>query len=198
MSETSAPGSPIPASHPRQGQALVVYESMFGNTAAIARCVADGLAHGGVAVETRHVATAFGHDLGTYDLLVVGGPTHAFSLSRATTRHDAVRQGAPAEVESPGVREWLESLPPSILDGPRLAAAFDTRVTRVRYLPKAASGRAARMLAHHGFTVMSRPTGFVVEDVQGDLLPGERERAVQWGRDLAVRARDRLAAAAAR
>ena len=41
------------------------------------------------------------------DLLVVGAPTHAFSLSRPGTREEAVRQGAPAEHARTGIPEWL-------------------------------------------------------------------------------------------
>ena len=41
------------------------------------------------------------------DLLVVGAPRHAFSLSRPGTREEAVRQGAPAEHARTGIPEWL-------------------------------------------------------------------------------------------
>ena len=61
------------------------------------------------------------------DLLVVGAPTHAFSLSRPSTRADAVRQGAPPERATAGLREWLTAAPPQ--DARRLpVAVFDTRV----------------------------------------------------------------------
>ena len=40
-------------------------------------------------------------------LLVVGAPTHAFSMSRPSTRLDAVRQGADAQRAAWGMREWL-------------------------------------------------------------------------------------------
>ena len=69
------------------------------------------------------------------DLVVVGGPTHAHGMSRATTRKAAVaaadKPESPLEVdpdaEGPGLREWFDSL-----DGlgalPTQAAAFDTRL----------------------------------------------------------------------
>ena len=71
-------------------RALVVYESMFGNTEAVARAVADGLAemHD---VDLREVSQAPTEVIGRVDLIVVGGPTHAFSLSRPATRASAVR-----------------------------------------------------------------------------------------------------------
>ena len=70
---------------------FVVYESLFGNTALIAQAVVDGLKEH-LDVETHSVAE--GKLPEGADLLVIGGPTHAFSMSRTTTRQDAVNQGA--------------------------------------------------------------------------------------------------------
>lgn len=176
--------SDTPAGRPR---ALVVYESMFGCTESVTRAVADGLEEGGFDAVVQHVRdTAQPRDL-DFDLLVVGGPTHAFSLSRPSTRQDAVRQGAPAAAATgTGLREWISA----IADGDgrhRPAAAFDTRVTKVRRLPKAASPRALHLLARKGFAVTERPAPFLVEDVQGPLVDGELDRAHAWGRRLALR-----------
>ena len=180
----------------RKLTALVVYESMFGNTSAIAEAVAEGLRLEGLEVSLTHV-----HDAprgGGYgcDLLVVGAPTHAFSLSRPSTREDAVRQGAPAEAAiGTGLREWIASMKDT--DGlPRVAATFDTRVTKVRRIPKAASTRAARLLSRNGLRLVSRPAGFLVNDTSGPLEEGELERAKDWGRSVGAAARDRLASSA--
>jgi hypothetical protein len=161
---------------------LVVYESMFGCTESVARAVAEGLAEGGFTVDLENVRDAEGPSGRSFDLLVLGAPTHAFSLSRPSTRLDAVRQGAPAEVATTGVREWLAGIKGR--DG-RPAAAFDTRVTKTRRLPKAASTRAARLLRRRGFRIVERPTAFLVADVQGPLVDGELERARGWGIRLA-------------
>ena len=93
-------------------KALVVYESMFGNTEAVARAVAEGLSGAGqpVEVDLREVAQAPSPVTGPVDLIVVGGPTHAFSLSRPSTRADAVKQGAPTRATEQGLREWLSRL----------------------------------------------------------------------------------------
>ena len=61
------------------------------------------------------------------DVLIVGGPTHAFGMSRPGTRQDAVKQAEGAGVlsEKLGIREWLADVQVS----PQLqVAAFDTRV----------------------------------------------------------------------
>jgi hypothetical protein len=168
---------------PGRREALVVYESMFGNTAEIATAVSCGLAREGFTVTTVEVSTAPALADTDTDLVVVGGPTHAFSLSRRSTRDDAVRQGAPAARASAGLREWLAA--GARAHPPQQAAAFDTRVGKVRFTPKSAATGSARRLRAMGFTLIVPPEGFVVSGVAGSLLPGERERAVLWGRDLA-------------
>lgn len=174
-----------------QLRALVVYESMFGCTEQIARAVVDALRADGLAVAVTDVRSAPALDDAEFDLLVVGAPTHAFSLSRPSTRTSAVEQGAPPESAVTGLREWLTAT--SRTDGrKRPAAAFDTRVTKVRRLPKAASTRAAHLLAHRGFELVARPTPFLVEDTKGPLLDGEVDRATVWAHEVAAAARRRI------
>jgi hypothetical protein len=174
-------------------RALVAYESMFGNTERVAHAVATGLRLEGFDATVVDVSENPHLDLDALDLLVVGAPTHAFSLSRPTTRADAVQQGGRAAAADLGMREWCHALPTDWR--PPLAAAFDTRVTKVRYLPASASRRAARILAEHGCTLLSSPTGFLVHDVPGPLESREIDRAIAWSRRVAIEAQNRLAAA---
>jgi hypothetical protein len=165
--------------------ALVVHESMFGNTEAVARAVADGLSSvTGVEVEVAPVGSA-STDLTGVDLLVVGGPTHAFSMSRASTRADAGTKGADASVATgPGIREWIEELHTT----PAIAvAAFDTRVRRPR-VPGSAARAARKRLRARGFEAVEPPTTFWVDGMTGPLLDGEELRARRWGADLGARA----------
>lgn len=164
--------------------ALLVYESMFGCTESVARAVADGLHDGGFEVSLEEVRGAGAPGSRDFQLLVVGAPTHAFSLSRPSTRQDAVLRGAPQQRAETGLREWLLEVGPQD-GGGRPTAAFDTRVTKVRHLPKAASTRAAHLLSRRGFAIVARPTAFLVQDLTGPLVPGELDRARAWGRDLA-------------
>jgi hypothetical protein len=165
--------------------ALVVVESMFGNTEQVARAVAAGLGEGGVDAVVVDVASAPGELPEDLHLLVIGAPTHAFSLSRPGTRTDAVRQGAPAERAVTGLREWLSTL---LVRDPRhspVTAVFDTRVSKVRPLPTAAAPRACRRARRRGLTVLTRPEACLVSDVKGPLADGELERAAAWGCGLA-------------
>ena len=123
-------------------KALVVYESFFGNTESIARAIASGLRLEGLDAEAVDIADYVAEggvavDPTAYDLVVVGGPTHAFALSRPATRDDAAARGGDDRYAARGLREWLTSLPRT--SGTHLAAAFDTRVSKVRHLPMSAS-----------------------------------------------------------
>lgn len=159
-------------------RALVVYESMFGNTEQVARQVADGLA-GYAQVELREVSEAPAQPDEQLDLVVLGGPTHAFSMSRESTRQDARRQGATHGEVYTGLREWLDGLPPG--SHHPMVAAFDTRVTKVRRIPGSAARRATKVADHLGYRVAEKPESFFVEDTDGPLAQGELERARAWG-----------------
>jgi hypothetical protein len=170
--------------------ALVAYESMFGNTERVARAVAAGLRLEGADTTVLDVSRAAVADLADVDLLVVGAPTHGFSLSRPATRRDAVRQGGRDEASERGMREWLETVAGA--SRRPLVATFDTRVTKVRYLPASASRRTARSLDGQGLQIVSAPTGFLVHAVPGPLEPHELDRAIAWGRSVAHESQSRL------
>lgn len=158
---------------------LVVYESMWGNTKAVAEAVAGGLGEGVTLVDVAEAPTAVPDGV---DLLVVGGPTHAFSLTRASTRRDAITKGAAADPAAPGIREWLGQLPGSDhLD----VATFDTRVGSVRHLPGSAAKAAGKEVRRHHLGHLVATTSFYVNDMSGPLLDGEVERAHAWGQSLA-------------
>jgi hypothetical protein len=159
-------------------RALVVYESMWGNTERIAHAVAEGLG-GAQTLEVNAVSPA---DLKDLDLLVIGGPTHAFAMTRPSTRHDAVVRGAPARSEDRGIREWLAELPEDLVVP---VATFDTRLHAARALPGSAAKGARRELTRHHHGDVIRARSFYVEDTAGPLMEGELQRAAQWGAQLA-------------
>jgi hypothetical protein len=163
--------------------ALVVYESMFGNTRRVAIAVARGLRLGGVEASVLEVGSAPPQLPPDLELLVVGAPTHAFSLSRRSTRADAVRQGAAPERAGTGLREWLTEVGYDPVTAPHVDA-FDTRVRKVKWLPRAAGPTAVRLAGKRGLPA-GRPVGFLVADLKGPLERGELGRAVAWGRVLA-------------
>lgn len=162
-------------------EALVVCESMFGNTREVGAAVARGLTTW-MPVAVVDVDSAPTTLPATVNLLVVGGPTHAFGLSRPGTRRDAARQaGREEDPDAIGLREWLEALEPT--RRVVTAAAFDTRVRRPR-VPGSAAHRVAARLRRLGFTILGAPVTFWVGATPGPLLPDELERAHRWGEQL--------------
>lgn len=162
--------------------ALVVYESVFGNTRTVAEAVAQGLGSQVELVEVDLAPARLGADV---DLLVVGGPTHAFGMTRTSTRQDAAKQsGRLLVADRTGIREWLDLLP--AVDRPVDAATFDTRVKRPR-VPGSAARAAQRRLRRLGFRIIRPATSFWVHGKEGPLHDGERDRALAWGADLAER-----------
>lgn len=166
-------------------RALVVYESMFGNTRIVAEAIARGLA-ADMEVSLHEVSSAPRRLPTDIDLLVVGGPTHAFSMSRVSTRADAAtKSDRPIESIGIGVREWIEQLPRS--DGSLPVATFDTKVAHPR-LPGSAAHAADKRLRRHGYQPIRRPETFLVDGLTGPLLAGEVERATGWAAGVAASA----------
>jgi hypothetical protein len=171
----------------------VVYESMFGNTHAVAQAISDGIreANPDAAIQCVPVGEASA-EVGSTDLLVVGGPTHMRGMTSGFSRKMGVSveekteaKGEPThqmepEAQGPGLREWFDGLQ-RIGDG-KNAAAFDTRLGSA--LAGGAANVIARRLRKHGYQLVSRPEGFVVDDAYGPLQAGEIERAKQWGAQL--------------
>jgi flavorubredoxin len=175
-------------------RAVVVYESMYGNTHLIAQAIGDGLGESAevAVVPVAEAAAALG---GGADLLVVGGPTHVHGMSRPRTRTEAVDAAkkresdltVEPEAEGQGVRELLESL--GNLD--MRAAAFDTRIDAPAALTGRASKKIARKLRQHRCTLVAEPESFLVTK-DSHLEPDESARAREWGADLAARLASRV------
>ena len=175
-------------------RALVIYESMFGNTKKIALAVAEGLSQhlAAEAIEVSLAPLAIGPDI---DLLVVGGPTHVHGMTSGFTRTQAEKQAvSPVISERLGMREWLEESQPT--DRSMKAAAFDTRIKGAEILTGSAAHGYEKRLHTAGYNVISEPESFFIatKAPQDDaLLPGELERARAWGMDLGVRFAGRIA-----
>src|SRR4249919_1770864 len=73
--------------------AIVVYESHWGNTEAVARAIADGIGPDARVLTTDEATPAI---VGAADLVVAGAPVMAFSLPRA-----GVEKQLAADVKAP-------------------------------------------------------------------------------------------------
>jgi flavorubredoxin len=160
-------------------KAVVVYESHWGNTAAVAQAIAAGLGAGSRALSTDQATDRIVADA---DILVVGAPVIAFSLATDKMRAgltDDRKAPAQADVEHPSMRSWLARLPIGKAQG----AAFETRIW---WSPRGATGEIERGLRNAGYEVRTKAAKFVVEGTYGPLREGELDRAREWGAQLAA------------
>jgi menaquinone-dependent protoporphyrinogen IX oxidase len=170
-------------------KALVVYESMYGNTHLVADAIADGLRTNGEAtvVPVKELSTQL---VDRADLLVMGSPTHVHGMTRPKTRLAAVeaaeKPGAEIELDTeldlhaPGLREWFETAGTI----PKAAAAFDTRIDMPVVITGRASKGIAQLLRRHGARLVDEPTSFFVTK-DNHLEPQEAAHAQEWGKQLA-------------
>ncbi len=139
---------------------LVVYDSLYGNTAQVARAIGDAVAG---EAEVLGVGEAKPTKLRSFDLVIVGSPTQG---GRATE----------------AMRAFLARVP--ALDGAGVAV-FDTRLpARWVKVFGYAAGKTADKLEALGATLTTEPEGFVVEGKEGPLIAGELERAAAWARGV--------------
>jgi flavorubredoxin len=160
-------------------KALVVYQSHWGNTAAVAHAVAEGIGPG-----TRVLTTdeAVGAPIADVELIVAGAPVIAFGLPT----EDMLKQIAgeigkaptPPDVSHPTLRSWLEGLPAGHGHG----AAFETRIW---WSPMGATSTIEKGLKRAGYSPVAKSERFIVEGTYGPLRDGELERARRWGAELA-------------
>lgn len=174
-------------------RAVVVYESMYGNTHAVASEIAEGMrrARPTDEVDLVPVSEASVEVLQGADLVVVGGPTHmhgvSWSSTRNTARNDAAKHDGELELDpdapdshSPGLRDWFHLI--GNVDGVA-AAAFDTRFDASPAFTGRASRGITHKLHHHGYHTIVEPESFLI-DKNNHLVAGETDRARAWGESV--------------
>ncbi|HEY5487595.1 MAG TPA: hypothetical protein VIK06_08110 [Candidatus Limnocylindrales bacterium] len=158
---------------------VVVYESPWGNTAAIARAVAEGVGPEACALST---AEASRHAMSNVDLIVASAPVLGFQFPCATMRETVLSTPAdaptPADLSSPSMRAWLAGLTPG-------CARFATFETVLRWSPGATTLAIGRGLQRVGYRPVMEGRRFVVCGKWGPLREGELDRARRWGAELA-------------
>jgi flavodoxin len=143
-------------------RAVVLYDSLYGNTEQIARVIAEVLEHSYDVELIR--ADEFERMDEPPDVLVVGSPTHN-------------------RRPSPAMRQALWALERGDVSGVA-AAAFDTRYERPRFLTGSAAIGIAKLLKRSGAVVEIGAESFLVEDKEGPLVHGEIERAKRWAHQV--------------
>lgn len=144
--------------------ALVLYDSKYGNTEKIAEAIALVLQE---ELATRLAAVGEVDCTGALpgiDLLVVGGPTQRHGMS-------------------PPLKEVVQCLEAHALAGVK-AAAFDTRLHGAKLLTGSAAARLEHHLRRLGAWLVVPAASFIVEAGEGPLAEGELERAREWAREV--------------
>jgi flavodoxin I len=136
-------------------KALVIYDSVHGNTEKIAQAIGEA-----IGARVFRVADVSPADLQRVDLLVVGAPTHAGNATK-------------------GINNFLKTLP--ALPGAKVAA-FDTRGAKSAF--GVAADKIAKGLEKAGLKLQAPPQGFIVKGIKGPLVEGELERAAGWAKRL--------------
>jgi flavodoxin len=143
--------------------ALVVYDSEYGNTESIARAIANELGEFGE-VGANLADQAHLDGLGSLDLLVIGCPTQGWR-------------------PTPAMLSFLAGMSSEELHGPALAC-FDTRFKLPRWMTGSAAKVMAEKLQERGVQLLVPPKSFFVKGTEGPLRSGELERASTWARML--------------
>ena len=160
-------------------KAVVVYESHWGNTEAVARAIASGLGP-----ETPVLATdeATPSVLADVDLIVAGAPVIAFRLATDSMldrmAEDAKHAPSEPDLTHPSMRDWLGRIPA----GKGFAAAFETRL---HWSPGGATGAIEHGLEAAGYRRIAKGHKFFVTGGHGPLREGELDAAQSWGTELA-------------
>jgi flavodoxin len=140
--------------------ALIVYDTQYGNTERIAQVIADTLRAFGQ-VQAVRVDPAHSVSFQGVDLLIVGCPTQGFR-------------------PTPAMQSFLGTVSSQSLSD-LAVACFDTRFRGVLWKSSAAP-RMARQLRTMGVEPLVPPESFFVKAMkkEGPLLAGEVERAASW------------------
>lgn len=161
-------------------KAVVVYESLWGNTAKVAKAIAEGIGPEARALTTDE-ATA--DAIAGAELIVAGSPLLGFSLPTEKMREDIGKNeggGAnPPDIAHPSMRAWLDGLP----KGAGKAASFETRIW---WSPGSAARAILKGLENAGYSSAAEAQKFLVKGKYGPLKDGEVERARRWGAELAA------------
>ena len=153
--------------------ALVLYNSFFGNTEKIALIIGKTLGSPDQ-VKIIPIADVKPISLSDVNILIVGSPTRAFR-------------------PTPAIVAFLKKLPKNALQDIAVAA-FDTRISVTDVNSKFLTfmvkmfGYAAEpigvLLKKKGGNLAIAPEGFYVKDTKGPLKEGELERAEKWAEGI--------------
>jgi flavorubredoxin len=145
-------------------KAIIVYDTVYGNTEKVARALAQGLESSGTAKATLSRASETDvTNLSEYDIVIVGAPTHALNASKP-------------------IREFLGGIGGSVLKGKK-AFAFGTKVKN-RMAGNAAK-HIEKELSKLGAVIVRESVCAIVKGREGPLEDGTEDSFTEIGLEIA-------------
>lgn len=155
---------------------VLVYDSLFGNTAQIAHAMADEAISIGNELKEMSVDKFDVELLRNADILLIGSPTQAFSASKS-------------------MLDFLGKITTDCIQNKK-TIVFDTRIDIdsmkskfLRWLVNRggyATAPISKILKKKGAKILGSE-GFMVADKEGPLIDGEKERAAKWIRSILLK-----------
>jgi flavodoxin len=141
-------------------KAIVIYESMFGNTKRAAETIIEGMKEAGVEAVLSTPKELDEKQLADFDAIVVGSPTHMGGATR-------------------GIRKFIDKLGKLKLQG-KMVAFFDCHASPE---PGKAVGKMEKQLGEKapGLKLASPGLSLMVEGMRGPLSEGELPKCRELG-----------------
>lgn len=148
-------------------KAIVIFDTVFGNTEKIARALVSGMEKQGINVDCFKVDEVDVDKLITYDFLAVGGPTHNLGMSEP-------------------MKEFLEDLSNVDISGKK-GFCFDTRVESRfnRFDLNSAAKRIEKKMRKMGVKIIKSRQSVIVEGREGPLEKRAQDTFERLGKEIA-------------
>ena len=121
-------------------KAIVLFDTLFGNTQKIAQCIVSGLRKTGVEADCANIRETNVDELSKFDLVALGAPTQYFTASRP-------------------MKEFMKRLKQLNLKG-KYGFAFDTRMDS--FMAGSAAKYIEKKLKTYGFEILKSHNSAIV------------------------------------
>jgi flavorubredoxin len=146
--------------------AIVIYDTKYGNTETLAKVLAMGIHHQGVPCDCSNIVDVAVEHVAQYTFLAIGGPTHMAGMSKS-------------------MKQFLNTLQQCDLRG-KTGFCFDTRVaSRLnRFDLNSAARRIDKRLKRMQVTLLKKRQSALVRGREGPLDEGSEQQFERLGVEL--------------
>ncbi len=154
-------------------RAIILYDSLFGNTKKVALSLAKGIEETGIELACENIQEVDIKNISSYNFVAIGGPTHIIKLSKA-------------------MKGFLKRLEVINLQGMK-GFSFDTRNhsrMNKKYwlmLENSAARHIENKMKKMRIEIIKPRQSAIVIGREGPLESGEEERFIEIGREIGKR-----------